>query len=77
MPLISVYRGPDRGVNLGRRVLLHAGQDVAVEIERDPNARMPEALLRDLWVNAAGEQMRRVRVSQIVQSDGRQTARIA
>ena len=37
---IFVYRGPDRGVNLGRGVLLHAGQNVAVEVEGDADARM-------------------------------------
>ena len=32
--LFFVYRSADRGVNLGRSVLMHAGQDVAVEVER-------------------------------------------
>ena len=34
----AVYSSPDRGVNLCRSVLLHAGQDVAVEVERDAYA---------------------------------------
>jgi hypothetical protein len=72
---ISLYRGPDRGVNLGRRVLLHAAQDVAIEVEGDADARMAEPLLRYLRMNAAGEQMRRMRVPQIVEPDVRQTAR--
>jgi hypothetical protein len=54
MPSISVYRGPDRGVNLGCGVLLDSGQNVAVKIKGDPNARMSEAILRHLGVNAAG-----------------------
>jgi hypothetical protein len=47
--LFFVYRSADRGVNLGRSVLLHAGQDVAVEVERYSDARMAQALLRHLW----------------------------
>ena len=48
-----VYGRPERGVNLRRRVLLHPRQHVAVKIERDADARMPEPLLRDLRMDAA------------------------
>jgi hypothetical protein len=48
----SVYCGADGGVNLRRRVVLHAGKDVAIEVERYPDARMTKAFLRHLGVNA-------------------------
>ena len=48
---ISLYRTPNCGVNLGS-VLLHAGQDVAMEVEGNPDARMAEAFLRHLGVDA-------------------------
>jgi hypothetical protein len=67
--LFFVYRGADRRVNLGRSVLLHAGQDVTVEVEGDPYACMAEALLRHLWMNATREKLRRVRMPQVVKPD--------
>src|SRR5208282_922971 len=51
---VSLYRSPNCGVNLGRGVLLHAGQDLAIEVEGNPDARMAEALLRHLGKIAAG-----------------------
>ncbi len=63
-----VYSGPDHGVNLRRRVL-HSGQDMAVEVERNPDARMAEAFLSHLGMNAAGEKMRRMGVTKIVEAN--------
>lgn len=39
-----------------------------------PTLELTEALLRYLWMNAAGEQMRRMRAPQIVERDVRQAA---
>jgi len=47
----SVYYGADGGVNLRRRVVLHAGKDVTIEVERYPDAPMTKAFLRRLGVN--------------------------
>jgi hypothetical protein len=62
----SVYCGADGGVNLRRRVVLHAGKDVAIEVERYPDARMTKAFLRRLGVNAICWKMCRVGVPQVV-----------
>ena len=39
---------------------------MAVKVERDPDLAVPETLARDLRVNAGSQQMRGVRVAQIV-----------
>jgi hypothetical protein len=70
----AVYSGPDRGVNLGRGIVLHAGQDMAVEVERDPNARMAKAFLRHLGVDPIRQKVRRVGVPQIMEPDAWQIA---
>src|SRR4051812_3664951 len=48
-------------------LLLHRGKDVAVGIERDPDARVPETLRDDLRMHAFREHQRRVRVTQVVE----------
>ncbi len=75
MPSEAVYRGPDRGVNLGCRVFLHTGKDAAIEAQGDADARMAEALLRHLRMNASGEKLRRMRMPQIAKPDVREGAR--
>ena len=47
----SVYCGADGGVNLRRPVVLHAGKDVAIKVERYPDARMTKVFVRHLGVN--------------------------
>ena len=42
-----------RTVNTGSRILLHPRDDVRIEIKRDPDLGMAEALAGDLGVNAA------------------------
>ena len=51
------YRATQRAVNLFGCVRLHAGHDVAVEVEGNPDRRMPKASAGDLRVNAAGEEL--------------------
>jgi hypothetical protein len=45
------------------RVLLHPWQNVRIKINRDADPRVPEPFRGDLRVDAAREQMRRVRVA--------------
>ena len=52
-------------VHCGRCLGLHPREHMAVEVERDPDLAMPEAFARDLWVDAGGEQMCGMRVSEI------------
>ena len=53
---------------------LQAGQDMAVEIDRNRHAGMAETFLRHFRVNAGGQQVGGVAVAQIVQSHSRQAA---
>ena len=48
------------------------GKDVAVKVKGDPYARMAEALLRHFGMNAVQQEMRRMRVPQIVEPNARQ-----
>jgi len=64
-----LYGGPYRRVNFRRGVLLHTREDVAVKVERDPNSRMAQAFLGDLWVNPVCEHVGRVRVPEIMEPD--------
>jgi hypothetical protein len=38
-------------------VLLHSGNDVAVQVQGDPDSAMPKALAGNLGVDAIGKQM--------------------
>jgi hypothetical protein len=73
----AVYRGVDRGVNLRRGVLLHSWQDMAIKVQCDPDTRMPEALLRNLRVNAARQKLCCVSVPQVVKPNAREIARLS
>lgn len=66
-----VHRGLQRRVYSGGRVLLHPRQDVAVEIERDADLAVAQALAGDLGMVAAGKQGSRVAVSKIVEPQPR------
>jgi len=70
----SVYSGAHRQVNAIGRLGLQAGQDMAVEIDRNRHAGMAETFLRHFRVNAGGQQVGGVAVAQIVQSHSRQAA---
>ena len=61
-----------RLVNDRRRFGLHVRQNVAVEIERDPDLAMTQALACDLGMDTGREQMRRMRVAQIMETNARQ-----
>src|SRR5262249_38371417 len=52
-------------------VLLHALQNVAVDVEGDRDCRVPEPLLHDLGVNLGPEHRGCMRVPQIVQTNTR------
>ena len=56
-------------INRSSRPGLHAWKHVAVEVERDSDLAVPEALACDLWMDAGGEQMRGMRVSEIVETN--------
>jgi len=71
----SVYSVTHRKVNALNSLSLHARQHVAVQIERNRNARMPQPLLRDFRVDTRGQQMRRMAMAQIMQSHARQLVR--
>ena len=62
---LPVDQGRDRGCGVG----LLAGEDVAVHVEGECDLRVAEALGRDTHVRAGGEEMRRVCVAQVVQTD--------
>jgi len=59
-------------IDLSDGILLHAGQDVAVKIERHSDLAMAQPLTGDLRMNPAGEQGCRVSVPQVMESDSRQ-----
>ena len=59
----------ERIVNARCGVSLHTGQDVAVKVKRDPDARMTEPLTGDLRMDAARKHVCSVRVPKIVKPD--------
>jgi hypothetical protein len=67
VPRALLYRLAEGIVNARDRVLLHAGQNIAVEIKGYADARVSEPLGRDLGVDAAGQEMRGVRVPEIME----------
>lgn len=69
LPLLAEQRLPQ----LCGRLLLHALQRVAVDVESHGNGCVTQALGDDLGVKAQLESKRRVSVAQIVQSDARQS----
>src|SRR4051794_33108237 len=54
-------------VNASGRVLLHAGRNVRIEVERDADFGMPEALARHLRMHARRKQVRSVSVAQVME----------
>ena len=56
-------------VNAVGRVLLQAGNDVAVHIERDGHRGVTGPLTRHLRMNSLGEQMANMGVSEVVETD--------
>jgi hypothetical protein len=61
-----------RRVKAERRVTLHRFGNVRVKIERNPDRSMAEPFRSDFRMDAAGEQLRRVAVSRIVEPHARQ-----
>src|SRR5260370_32727693 len=59
-------------VNARNRVLLHARQDVTVEVERDPNLAVAQSLTRHLRMHPGGQHVRRMRVPKVVESNTRE-----
>jgi hypothetical protein len=59
---LLLYGLAQRVVNECGGVSLHVRQHVAVEVERDANLAVAQALAGDLGMNARGQQVRRVRV---------------
>jgi hypothetical protein len=59
----------------GRCLRLLAGQNVAVDRQRDGRRSVPEALGDDMDGHAGLEQQGRVRMSQVVEPDGRHARR--
>ena len=69
---IGPKRRPQRGVDAAGRLLLHARQDVGVDIEGGPDLRMPEPFANDLGVDALFQEQGRVGVPQAMEIDIRQ-----
>ena len=59
-----------RGVNPSRRIFLHTGEQVRIEIKRNRNAGMPRSLACHLRVHSGGEKVAQVRMAQVVKPDG-------
>src|SRR5260370_27053808 len=59
-------------VNARNRVLLHARQDVTVEVERDPNLAVAQSFTRHLRMHTGGQHVRRMRVPKVVESNTRE-----
>jgi hypothetical protein len=67
--------GPQRGADLGGCLIRQVGDNVAVEVAGDRDARMPEPLRHDLRVGPSRQEERGVRVPEIVKPCGRQPGR--
>jgi hypothetical protein len=61
-----------RRVELRGRILLHSGQDVAVEIESRPHSRMPQPFAGNLGMDAQSQHVCCVGVPQVVKPDTRE-----
>ena len=59
-----------------RRLTLHAGQDVAVEVERNADFAVAQALAGDFGVNAGCQHVGGMAMPEIVQPDALQAARL-
>lgn len=59
-------------VNARNSVLLHARQDVTVEVERDPNFAVAQPLTRHLRMHTCGQHVRRMRVPKVVELNTRE-----
>ena len=57
------------GIDFGDRVLLHSGQDVRIEVQRDPDLGVPQPFTGDLRMDAAAQHVRGMGVAQIVEAD--------
>ena len=64
--ILGLLVRPKRRVNLGDGILLHARQDVAVEVERYPDLGMPEPFCGSLHMGARGKHVRGVGVPEVV-----------
>jgi hypothetical protein len=67
-----VYDGFESAVNARGGVFLHSRHHVRIQIHRDPDLRVPEALAGDLGMHAGRQHVGRVRVSQVVEANARQ-----
>ena len=67
MPPSPVEMRPQRRIDAARRVLLHAGDKMAVDVEGDRDAGMPSPLACHLRVNALGEKVADVGVPEAVE----------
>ena len=67
-----LFRDLKGRVNAQNSILLHARQNMAVEIERDPNLAMAQPLARHFRVHSGRQHGRRVGVPKIVKSNSRE-----
>src|SRR5580700_5860219 len=58
-------------VDLHRRIFLHGGGHMRVEVKRGADGRVPEAFLGDLRVNAGEQELGRVAMPEIMEPDAR------
>ena len=70
--VLGLLMGLERRVHLRDRILLHARQHVAVQVERDADLAVTEPLAGDLHMDARGQHVRGVAVPQIVEADAGQ-----
>jgi len=59
----------ESGVNSSRSLILHPWQDMTINVQREADCRMSQALADHLRVDALAQQLRRVGVSQVVETD--------
>lgn len=65
------YSTTDHVVNLRCGMGLHPGHHMRVQVERNADLRMSKTLTRDLWMDAAGQQLRCMGVAQVVEAHPR------
>src|ERR1035437_10707796 len=71
-PTRAHLRGARCGQNrikVRRRCGMKCWRNVTVDIERSPDRAVTQHLLDHLWVNAGGQEDRRIRVAQVVHPD--------
>jgi len=66
------YHKSKRLVETGRRIVLHCVGDVRIKVHRRGDGGVTQALLGDLRMHAASQQLRRVAVSEVMKAHARQ-----